>query len=142
MISNQLDESKFRHPWERPIFVTSVVLNLGIMFSAILLANLGADWIASHPFIHSHIKGIRLLAIAAVLAPPAAVFIRKIRRASILGNSVRLSPAQLPEIYSLLEEHCRKLGNITVPELYLTDKAVSEPSQAFSTWKHDCIALN
>jgi hypothetical protein len=142
MTANHLDESQLRHPWEKPIFIASVLLNLAIMLTAIVLADLGADWVSSHPFIHSHIKVIRLLAIAAVLAPPAAVFIRNTRWASVLGNSVRLSPEQLPEIYSLLEKHCMKLGHVEIPELYLTDKAVSAPSYAFSTWKHHCIALS
>ena len=142
MISNQPDESQFRHPWERPAFIASVVLNLTLMVGAILLANAGADWLDAHPFLHKHIKEIRVLAIAAVFVLPTVVFIRRTRMASILGNSVLLSPQQLPEIHSILEEHCRKLGISQVPELFLTDKAVSPPSQAFSTWNRDCIALN
>src|SRR5262245_45420278 len=142
MTSNQVDEKQFRHPLEHPVFIASVVFNLALMAAAIIVANLGADWVDTHPFIHKHIKEIRLLAIAAVLSPPVVVFIRNTRRASILGNSVRLSPEQLPLIYGLLEEHCRKLGNVPVPELYVTDKAVPAPSLAFSTWNHDCIALS
>src|SRR5262249_12295419 len=101
MSSNQLDESQLRHPLEHPIFIASVVLNLALMVAAIVLVNIGADGLAAHPFIKKHMKEIRFLAISAVFALPAAVFIRNTRRASVLGNSVRLSPEQLPEIYSL-----------------------------------------
>ena len=136
------DESKFRHPWETPIFIFSVFINVAIMAGALILANASAEWLAFHPFIHRHINKIRILAMAAVFVLPAVVFIRNIRRASILGNSVRLSRDQLPEIHQLLEGHCARLGTDQVPELYLTDKAVPAPSQAFSTWHRDCIALS
>ena len=96
MSSTPLDESQLRHPLEQPIFVASVVFNLILMAAALILANAGADWLAQHPFIHQNIKTIKMLATAAVLAPPAIVFIRNMRRASVLGNSVLLSREQLP----------------------------------------------
>ena len=142
MSSTPLNETQFRHPLEHPIFVVSVVFNLMLMVAAIILANAGTDWLAQHPFIHHNIKTIKMLATAAVLAPPAIVFIRNMRRASVLGNSVLLSRDQLPEIFELLEQHCKKLGDMPLPELYLTDRAVPAPSQAFSTWRQDSIALN
>jgi len=142
MTTNPPDESQFRHPWERPIFFASVVLNLTLMAAAIILVNVGADWLDAHPFIHKHMKEIRVLAVAAVFILPTVVFIRRTRMASILGNSVRLSRQQLPEIHGILEDHCRRLGIDRVPDLYVTDKAVPAPSLAFSTWNHDCIALS
>ena len=142
MSSIPLDETRLRHPLEQPIFVASVVFNLMLMAAALILANAGTDWLAQHPFIHQNIKTIKMLATAAVLAPPAIVFIRNMRRASVLGNSVLLSREQLPEIFEILEQHCKKLGGMPIPELYLTDRAVPAPSQAFSTWWQNSIALN
>src|SRR5262249_7239236 len=72
----------------------------------------------------------------------AIVLIRNIRRAAVRGNSVRLSAEQLPVIYSILDSHCRRLGFDPVPDLYLTDRAIPAPGQAFSTYWRDCIGLN
>jgi len=141
MSSIPFDEAQCKHPLERPVFIVSVLINLVLMGGALLLANASADWLAEYPFLHQHFGKIKLLAIAVVLTPPVLVLTRNLARGSILGNSVRLSPEQLPEIYALLEAHCNKLG-IQVPELYLTDRAVPAPGQGFSTWQHNGIALN
>jgi hypothetical protein len=140
--SNGIDELQFRHPWEIPIFIVSLIINLALIVGAIILVLTSADWIAIHPFIHRHMSGIKVLAVAALFAPPAMVFVRHMRRANVRGNSVRLSADQIPLIYTLLEDHCRRLGGVPMPELYVTDRAVPAPGLGFSAWTQHCIALS
>jgi hypothetical protein len=136
-----LNESQLRHPWEKTIFVVSVVLNVALMVGAVIMVKTAHDWLKDYPFIAKNTKQIQALAIAAIFALPAIALIRNNRRGFIRGNAVRLSNDQIPEIFNILEGHCKKLGMDYVPELYVSDGAIHEPVQAFSTWKHDFIVI-
>jgi hypothetical protein len=142
MKPTQLDESQLRHPWEKTIFIASVVLNLTVMVGAVMMVKTAHGWLKDHPLLAKNAKYLQTLALAAVFAPPAIVFIRNRRRGFIRGNSVRLSKDQIPEIYNILERHCERLGMNDVPELYISDSAIHEPIRAFSTWKHDFIVFS
>jgi hypothetical protein len=141
-MTERLNESTFRHPLEWPIFFASLAVNIGLMAGAVLLVVYGADWLKDHPLVAGRVKELRALAIAAVFAPPAIAVIRNIRRGFVRGNSVRLSPDQIPLIHELLENHCHRLGIDPLPDLYIGDKVIAPPAQAFSTWRHDFIVLN
>jgi len=140
-IRERLTEAELRHPNEKTIFYSSLVVNIGMMVIAILLVMYAHDWLKEHPVLAGFIKHIRAFAIAAVFAPPAIALIRNIRRGFVLGNSLPLSREQIPEIYELLEQHCARLG-VPLPELYLGDKVAAPPAQSFSTLNHDYIILN
>jgi hypothetical protein len=81
------------------------------------------------------------VAVAAVVSVPALVLLRNTRHAGVRGNSIRLSAGQIPEIYDVLRRHCRRLGMASVPELYLSDDAISDSSQAYSAWHCHYIVL-
>lgn len=140
-MSVKVEEARLRHPWEQPIFIASVVLNVGIMLGAFLLLRTAHDWLADHPLAEKGVKYVTGLAAALAFAPPAIVLIRNARLGLVRGNAVRLSRIQIPQIYGILEEHCRRLELDQVPALYLSDEAIDEPAKAFSVWKHDYIVL-
>jgi len=142
MASAHVSEENLRHPQDRLVFIASVVLNLALMAAAVYLVANAPDWLTSHPVLRKPLEHIRTLAIIAIFALPAAVIIRNERRVSIRGNSIRLSRDQFASLYDRLQSHCTKLGLTTAPELYITNSAIREPAQAFSSWKRDYIVMN
>ena len=44
-----LDESRLRHPKERPVFIATVLLNLALIAGALALGLYGGDWLERHP---------------------------------------------------------------------------------------------
>src|SRR5215831_1922822 len=142
MGSAHISEENLRHPQDRLVFIASVVLNLTLMAAAVYLVANTPDWLTSHPVLRKPLEHIRTLAIIAIFALPAAVIIRNERRVSIRGNSIRLSRDQFASLYDLLQSHCTRLGLTTAPELYITNSAIREPAQAFSSWKRDYVVLN
>jgi len=142
MSNSFIDESQLRHPREKFLFIASVILNLAIPVLAIALALKGSDWLSTHPFFAEKMKKMLVAVIIMILSPLALGFIRNTRREFIRGNSLRLSKDQLPQIYEVLEKHCEKLGIKDVPELYLTERAITDYSMACSTRGHDFIVLS
>src|SRR5262249_51810912 len=142
MGSEHIEERNLRHPQDRLVFLASVALNLALMAGAVYLVASGPDWLKSHPYLRKPVEQIRTLAIIAIFALPAAVIIRNERRVEIRGNSIRLSRDQFGAVYALLESHCKKLGLIQKPSLYLTNSAIREPAKAFSSWKRDYIVVS
>jgi hypothetical protein len=136
-----IDESQLRHRHEKIVFIASVILNLAIPTFAIALALKGSDWLSAHPFFAEKIKKILVAAIIAILSPLALGFIRNTRREFIRGNSLRLSKDQLPQVYEVFEKHCEKLGMKNIPELYLSEGAISDYSMACSAWGRNFIVL-
>jgi hypothetical protein len=141
MTSEPVSESQLRHPLEKPVFIASVILNLALIAAAIFIAARGDAWLKAHHFMAKYVNQIRGGAIAAILALPGISLVRNNRLGFIRGNSIRLSNDQFPQVYEILEEHCRKLGMSSLPELYLTDQAITPPAQAFSAWGNDYIVL-
>lgn len=138
----RIDEARLRHPLERPIFVASAAVNVGLAAAAIVVVLLGAEWLADHPVLERHIETVRLAALAALLSVPAAHVLRRTRRVLYLGNSVRLSAQQLPDVHAVLEAHCARLGIAPVPELYLCRAlGAGEPARAFSGLDRDYVVL-
>ena len=134
------EESRLRWPTERSLFIASVLFNLILMVLAILLLTYGAVWLEKYPRLAERADELKMLAVAAVLAPPAITVIRNARRGLVRGRDVRLSRDQIPEIYQLLELQCGKLGMPQLPELYISHSA--DQSNAFSAWKQDFIVLS
>jgi hypothetical protein len=136
-----VEEAGLRHPWERAIFFASVLLNLGIMVGAFFLLRTAHDWLREHPLVAKTLKHVELLAIAAVFAPPAIVLVRNARRGFILGNTVRVSKQQIPEMYAILEAQCLRLGLDHMPDLHVSDQAIELPAHAYSVWQQEYIVI-
>lgn len=137
-----IDESKLRHPLEVPVFIASVIVNFALMAAAIVLAFHTPDWVKTHPVLGKEVSLLRFLAVTALIGIPLLVLRRNQREAAVRGNSVRLSREQFPEIYAILEDHCRRLRMDYVPELFLTGATIPPFSKAYSSWHEDFIILH
>lgn len=140
--SDLVDESTLRHPLERPVFLASVALNFLLIGFAVALIFYEPAWIKSHPLLSKEIVLTRALAITALLGIPLLALDRNRREASIRGNSVRLSSDQFPEVYAVLQEHCRRLGMSAIPELFLTGSSIQPFSKTFSSTRENYIVLH
>ena len=137
-----VDESVLRDPLERPVFIATVACNFLLMGIAIVLVFYQPDWLKTHPLLGKDASFLRVLAITALFGIPVLVLNRNRREASIRGNSVRLSEQQFPEIYAILQDHCRRLGMARVPELFLSTGAIAPYSRTFSSWRENYIVLH
>ncbi|HVN70352.1 MAG TPA: hypothetical protein VMU38_11975 [Candidatus Binatia bacterium] len=140
--SGTIDESRLRDPQERPLLVASIALNFLMMAAAIALVVYNPPWLKEHPIVNKELSFLRAIAITALVGVPLLVLTRNRREATIRGNSVRLSPRQFPEVYAVLQDHCRRLGMAQPPELFLTSGSIAPYSQTFSSWRENYIVLH
>ena len=136
-----LSEAKLRYPRERLISRITVAVNLTLLVAAVVIISRAPAWLEDRPRIAQRLKDLRAVAFAALLAPPALILLRNGRHARLRANSVVLSRQQIPQIYSVLERHCARLGMSTIPPLYLSDSGITEPARAYSAWSTDYIVL-
>lgn len=141
MVSSQIDESSLRHPADRLVFIVSVVMNLALMAAAVYLVANGPDWLSSHPMLSKSAQHLRMLAIAAIFALPVTTVVRNVRRGQVRENSIRLSPSQFGSIYGMFQAQCKKLGLATLPELYVTNSAITSTATSFSSFRRDYVVL-
>src|SRR5215212_8155204 len=113
-----MNSLKLRDPYEIPLYVLSVLVNLLIialiLVGASLLGYLNA--LAGEPLSGPVVDVIRVAFVALLLLVPALVFYRQLTRAGIRGSAVRLSRRQFPDIYAVKEDFARKLGLRRDPE--------------------------
>jgi hypothetical protein len=141
-VDDLVDESKLRHPTERPIFLATVALNFLLMAVAIALTFYQPTWVIHHILLDKYISILRVIAITALIGIPLVVLNRNRRESAIRGNSVRLSEKQFPEVYAILKDHCRRLGMTEVPELFLTAGGIAPFSVTYSSWRENYIVLH
>ena len=125
-----------------PAFIASVILNFVLLAGAIAIIIHPPAWEKKFPIVGKEIGIIRVLAISAIVGVPMLVLRRNRREAYVRGNSVRLSKIQFPEVYAILEDHCRRLGMARIPELFLTSGTIRPYSRAYSAWREDYIILH
>jgi hypothetical protein len=94
--ADTIDESRLRHPLERPVFVASVILNFVLMGLAITFLFYEPSWIKVHPLIDKEVGLFRALAITALIGIPLLVLNRNRREAAIRGNSYGFPPSSFP----------------------------------------------
>jgi hypothetical protein len=114
-----LQLSKIRHPRERIVFLASVLANIGVIAGAALIIYSAPAWMSEHGRVSEILERVRLAAVAAILLLPVLGFLRLGQWAALRENAVRLGRDQVPEIFSILERHCRVLG-VDPPELYVS----------------------
>jgi hypothetical protein len=141
-VDDLVDESKLRHPSERPIFLATVAMNFLLMAVAIALTFYQPTWVIHHALLDKYISILRVVAITALIGIPLVVLNRNRRESAIRGNSVRLSEKQFPEVYAILKDHCRRLGMSEVPELFLTAGGIAPFSVTYSSWHENYIVLH
>ncbi len=115
--SRPLDLAGVRHPLERVVFWSSVVVNAAIAGCAGWLIYMAPGWLRDHPAISTLISSIRAAAIATIFVLPVLGLLRRGRWAEYRERSVRLGRDQVPEIFSILEALCGAAG-VDPPELY------------------------
>jgi hypothetical protein len=135
----EIRAADLRHSWERSVYAASVLVNVLLGVASVVILLLGAEWLQAYPRLAGHIEQIRLLAVAAVVALPAASLLRGMRRTAALGNAVRLSDTQLPELQAILRRHCQRLGMAAVPQLYLSGEL--DRCRVFSAGGREHIVL-
>src|SRR5919107_4923512 len=106
-----MNSIQLRNPYEIPLYVFSVLINLliiaFILAGALLLGYLNA--LAGEPLSGPVVDVIRAGFVALLLLAPGLVLYRQLTRAGIRGSAVRLSRRQFPDIYAVKEEFARRL---------------------------------
>ena len=106
-----MNSVKLRSPYEIPLYVLSVLVNLLIialiLVGALLLGYLNA--LAGEPLSGPAVDAIRAAFFALLLLVPGLVVYRQITRAGTRGSAVRLSPRQFPDIYAVKDDFARRL---------------------------------
>ena len=135
---------KLRSPYEIPLYVLSVLVNLIIialiLVGALLLGYLNA--LAGEPLSGPAVDAIRAAFFALLLLVPGLVVYRQITRAGTRGSAVRLSPRQFPDIYAVKDDFARKLGLKREPEIYLMSGNGALNAFAASTFGYDFVVIH
>jgi Zn-dependent protease with chaperone function len=139
-----MNSVKLRSPYEIPLYVLSVLVNLIIialiLVGALLLGYLNA--LAGEPLSGPMVEAIRVAFVALLLLVPGLVLYRQLNRAGIRGSAVRLSSRQFPDIYALKEDFARQLGLKREPEIYLMSGNGALNAFAASTLGSDFVVIH
>src|SRR5919107_1444587 len=97
------DRVGLRNPYEIPLYILSVLVNLFIvaliLVGALFLGFLNA--LAGEPLSGPTVDVIRVAFVALLLLVPALVVYRQLTRAGIRGSAGKLSRRQLPHLYAV-----------------------------------------
>jgi Zn-dependent protease with chaperone function len=139
-----MNSVQLRSPYEIPLYVLSVLVNLLIialiLVGALLLGYLNA--LAGEPLSGPMVEVIRVAFVALLLLVPGLVFHRQLIRAGIRGTAVRLSHRQFPDIYALKEDFARRLNLQREPEIYLMSGNGTLNAFAASTFGYDFVVIH
>jgi Zn-dependent protease with chaperone function len=135
---------KLRSPYEIPLYVFSVLVNLLIialiLVGALLLGYLNA--LAGEPLSGPAVDAIRVAFLALLLLVPGLVVYRQLTRAGTRGSAVRLSPRQFPDIYAVKDDFARRLNLRRDPEIYLMSGNGALNAFAASTFGYDFVVIH
>ena len=139
-----MNRVRLRDPYEIPLYILSVLVNLSIValivFGALFLGFLNA--LAGEPLSGPLVDAIRVAFVALLLLVPALVVYRQLTRAGIRGSAVRLSRRQFPDIYAVKDDFARRLGLKRDPEIYLMSGNGVLNAFAASTFGYDFVVIH
>ena len=139
-----MNSIQLRNPYEIPLYVLSVLVNLliicFILIGALLLGYLNV--LAGEPLSGPAVDAIRVAFLALLLLVPGLVVYRQLTRAGVRGSAVRLSPRQFPDIYAVKEDFARKLNLRRDPEIYLMSGNGALNAFAASTVGYDFVVIH
>jgi Zn-dependent protease with chaperone function len=139
-----MNSIQLRYPYEIPLYVLSVLVNLliigFILMGALLLGYLNA--VAGEPLSGPVVDAIRVAFVALLLLMPGLVLYRQLTRAGVRGSAVRLSRQQFPDIYSVKEDFARRLDLRKDPEIYLMSGNGTLNAFAASTFGYDFVVIH
>ena len=116
-----MTSARLRDPYEIPLYIFSVLVNL-LIIALILAGTLLPGFVnalVGEPLSGPFVDAIRVAFVALLLLVPGLVVYRQLTRAGIRGSAVRLSRRQFPDIYAVKEDFARRLGLKRDPEIYL-----------------------
>jgi Zn-dependent protease with chaperone function len=135
---------QLRNPYEIPLYVFSVLINLliiaFILIGALLLGYLNA--LAGEPLSGPVVDTIRVAFVALLLLVPGLVVYRQLTRAGTRGSAVRLSRRQFPDIYAVKEDFTRRLDLRREPEIYLMSANGVLNAFAAPTFGYDFVVIH
>src|SRR5215207_1467224 len=139
-----MNSGQLRSPYEIPLYIASVLVNLLIiaiiLAGALLLGSLNA--LAGEPLSGPVVDVIRAAFFALLLLVPGLVLYRQLTRAGIRGSAVRLSHQQFPDIYAVKEDFTRRLNLRRDPEIYLMSGNEALNAFAASTFGYDFVVIH
>jgi Zn-dependent protease with chaperone function len=139
-----MNNVELRDPYEIPLYIMSVLINLliitFILAGALLLGYLNA--LAEEPLSGPVVNAIRVAFVALLLLAPALVVYRQLTRAGIRGSAVRLSGRQFLDIYALKEDFAGRLELKRDPEIYLMSGNGTLNAFAASTLGYDFVVIH
>src|ERR687898_239657 len=139
-----LNNVRLRNPYEIPLYIFSVLVNLLIialiLAGALLLGYVNA--LVGEPLSGPMVNVIVAAFVALLLLVPGLVLYRQLTRARTRGSAVRLSPRQFPDIYALKEDFARRLNLQREPEIYLMSGNGTLNAFAASTFGYDFVVIH
>jgi Zn-dependent protease with chaperone function len=139
-----MNSVRLRDPYEIPLYIFSVLVNLFIvaviLAGALLLGFLNA--LIGEPLSGPMVEVGRAAFIALLLLVPGLVVYRQLTRAGIRGSAVRLSRLQSPDIYKVKEDFARRLGLKREPEIYVMSGNGVLNAFAASTFGYDFVVIH
>src|SRR5215208_5379316 len=139
-----MNSIQLRNPYEIPLYVLSVLVNLliisFILIGALLLGYLNV--LAGEPLSGPAVDAIRVAFLALLLLVPGLVVYRQLTRAGTRGSAVRLSPQQFPDIYAVKDDFARRLNLRRDPEIYLMSGNGTLNAFAASTFGYDFVVIH
>ena len=139
-----LNNVRLRNPYEIPLYIFSVLVNLLIialiLAGALLLGYVNA--LVGEPLSGPMVNVIVAAFVALLLLVPGLVLYRQLTRAGIRGSAVRLSRRQFPDIYAVKDDFARRLELQRDPEIYLMSGNGVLNAFAASTIGYDFIVIH
>jgi Zn-dependent protease with chaperone function len=139
-----LNNVRLRNPYEIPLYIFSVLVNLliigFILAGALLLGYVNA--LVGEPLSGPMVNVIVAAFVALLLLVPGLVLYRQLTRAGIRGSAVRLSRRQFPEIYAVKDDFARRLDLRRDPEIYVMSGNGVLNAFAASTSGYDFIVIH
>src|SRR5829696_8127057 len=139
-----LNNVRLRNPYEIPLYIFSVLVNLliigFILAGALLLGYVNA--LVGEPLSGPAVNSIVAAFVALLLLVPGLVLYRQLTRAGIRGSAVRLSRRQFPDIHAVKEDFARRLELRRDPEIYVMSGNGTLNAFAASTFGYDFIVIH
>src|SRR5215212_5625689 len=139
-----MNSVQLRNPYEIPLYVFSVLVNLliigFILMGTLLLGYLNA--LVGEPLSGPVVDVIRAAFVALLLLVPGLVLYRQLTRAGTRGSAVRLSSRQFPDIYAVKEDFARRLNLRRDPEIYLMSGNGALNAFVASTFGYDFVVIH
>src|SRR3712207_1864004 len=139
-----MNSVRLRNPYEIPLYILSVLVNLLIIAlivsGALLLGFLSA--LEGEPLSGPLVDAIRVAFVALLLLVPGLIVYRQLTRAGVRGSAVRLSRRQFPAIHAGEEGFARRLGLKRGPEIYLVSGNGALNAFAASAFGYDFVVIH